>query len=291
MLAVVGQQHPVLGADPRRGHRAGRPAGARALPDRVRPGHRPHLLVGGQVDHPGAGGDRRAARAWSTSTSRWAIPRWATGDPRAAITWRQWINMVDGQAFREIGRLRPHRERLGPHAVRRGPPRRGRLRRRPAAHPPARQALELQLRRGEPDRRRPGPPVRPGRHGPAERRARMAQVMSPRAVRAAGDDLGQPAVRRHRHLHGQRPVLRHGPRLRPLRPAVPARRGLGGPPAAARGLGRLRPHQHAAPRTAPATAPAGGSSPRPAPASARFRPRQPERRARPVLPPRATRVS
>jgi len=30
-------------------------------------------------------------------------PRWARGDPRAAITWRQWMNMVDGQQFREIG--------------------------------------------------------------------------------------------------------------------------------------------------------------------------------------------
>jgi len=30
-------------------------------------------------------------------------PRWAKGDPRAAITWRQWMNMVDGQKFREIG--------------------------------------------------------------------------------------------------------------------------------------------------------------------------------------------
>jgi CubicO group peptidase (beta-lactamase class C family) len=30
-------------------------------------------------------------------------PRWAKHDPRAAITWRQWMNMVDGQRFREIG--------------------------------------------------------------------------------------------------------------------------------------------------------------------------------------------
>jgi CubicO group peptidase (beta-lactamase class C family) len=29
-------------------------------------------------------------------------PRWAPGDRRAAVTWRQWINMVDGQDFREI---------------------------------------------------------------------------------------------------------------------------------------------------------------------------------------------
>jgi CubicO group peptidase (beta-lactamase class C family) len=30
-------------------------------------------------------------------------PRWAAGDRRNAIPWRQWINMVDGQSYREIG--------------------------------------------------------------------------------------------------------------------------------------------------------------------------------------------
>jgi CubicO group peptidase (beta-lactamase class C family) len=30
-------------------------------------------------------------------------PRWAAGDGRAAISWRQWLQMVDGQAYREIG--------------------------------------------------------------------------------------------------------------------------------------------------------------------------------------------
>jgi CubicO group peptidase (beta-lactamase class C family) len=30
-------------------------------------------------------------------------PRWETGDTRAAISWRMWINMVDGQAYEEIG--------------------------------------------------------------------------------------------------------------------------------------------------------------------------------------------
>src|SRR5258706_3058365 len=30
-------------------------------------------------------------------------PRWAPGDPRAAIPWRNWINMIDGQEYREIG--------------------------------------------------------------------------------------------------------------------------------------------------------------------------------------------
>jgi CubicO group peptidase (beta-lactamase class C family) len=30
-------------------------------------------------------------------------PRWASGDPRAAVPWRSWINMVDGQDYHEIG--------------------------------------------------------------------------------------------------------------------------------------------------------------------------------------------
>ena len=30
-------------------------------------------------------------------------PRWAKGDPRAAIPWRAWMNMIDGQDYHEIG--------------------------------------------------------------------------------------------------------------------------------------------------------------------------------------------
>lgn len=36
-------------------------------------------------------------------------PRWAAGDARAAIPWRQWINMVDGQDYHEIGADGPAR--------------------------------------------------------------------------------------------------------------------------------------------------------------------------------------
>ena len=32
-------------------------------------------------------------------------PRWSAGDARAAITWRAWINMVDGQKYDEIGAI------------------------------------------------------------------------------------------------------------------------------------------------------------------------------------------
>jgi CubicO group peptidase (beta-lactamase class C family) len=34
-------------------------------------------------------------------------PRWAAGDRRQAITWRQWINMVDGQDYHELGVTTP----------------------------------------------------------------------------------------------------------------------------------------------------------------------------------------
>lgn len=34
-------------------------------------------------------------------------PRWLPDDARAAVTWRQWMNMVDGQDYREIGETSP----------------------------------------------------------------------------------------------------------------------------------------------------------------------------------------
>jgi CubicO group peptidase (beta-lactamase class C family) len=34
-------------------------------------------------------------------------PRWEAGDPRMAIPWRTWINMSDGQSYREIGAKEP----------------------------------------------------------------------------------------------------------------------------------------------------------------------------------------
>jgi CubicO group peptidase (beta-lactamase class C family) len=33
-------------------------------------------------------------------------PRWSADDPRASIPWRYWMNMVDGQEYREIGATR-----------------------------------------------------------------------------------------------------------------------------------------------------------------------------------------
>lgn len=34
-------------------------------------------------------------------------PHWKADDPRAAIPWRQWINMTDGQEYQEIGVVDP----------------------------------------------------------------------------------------------------------------------------------------------------------------------------------------
>lgn len=34
-------------------------------------------------------------------------PHWAAGDPRAAISWRLWMQMVDGQKYDEIGTTKP----------------------------------------------------------------------------------------------------------------------------------------------------------------------------------------
>jgi CubicO group peptidase (beta-lactamase class C family) len=36
-------------------------------------------------------------------------PRWGPGDPRGQVTWRQWLNMVDGQEYHEIGVISPAR--------------------------------------------------------------------------------------------------------------------------------------------------------------------------------------
>lgn len=36
-------------------------------------------------------------------------PRWSADDPRSAVTWRQWENMVDGQDYHEIGVYDPTR--------------------------------------------------------------------------------------------------------------------------------------------------------------------------------------
>jgi len=36
-------------------------------------------------------------------------PRWPAGDARAAVTWRQWLQMVDGQDYHEIGMRDPAR--------------------------------------------------------------------------------------------------------------------------------------------------------------------------------------
>nr|QQZ49955.1 serine hydrolase [Phenylobacterium glaciei] len=59
---------------------------------------------------------------------------------------------------------------------------------------------------------------------------------------AARHDQPDPQVRSGRNLHRLVLLFRHRPGLRPLRPALSARRGLGEPAPAARGLGRLCAH-------------------------------------------------
>lgn len=102
LLAVVGQKHPTMGET----RAVVIIQGGRLVLERYAPGF-------------GAG---TALISWSVAKSitqalvgiavaRGLVdidkpmgnPRWAPGDPRAAITWRQWMNMVDGQQFNEIG--------------------------------------------------------------------------------------------------------------------------------------------------------------------------------------------
>jgi CubicO group peptidase (beta-lactamase class C family) len=105
-------------------------------------------------------------------------PRWAKDDPRAAITWRQWMNMVDGQQFREIGvsavtendsaRMLFGQGRLDVAAFAAAIP---------VAHPPGRRwnynsgGVSLMAEAL-------GRVFAPDATAPAERRARMAEVMS-----------------------------------------------------------------------------------------------------------------
>jgi CubicO group peptidase (beta-lactamase class C family) len=105
-------------------------------------------------------------------------PRWAADDPRAAITWRQWMNMVDGQQFREIGvsrvtendsaRMLFGEGRLDVAAFAAA---------LPVAHPPGKRwnynsgGVNLMAEAL-------GRIFAPGVTAPAERRTRMAEVMS-----------------------------------------------------------------------------------------------------------------
>jgi CubicO group peptidase (beta-lactamase class C family) len=41
-------------------------------------------------------------------------PRWSPDDARAQVTWRQWINMVDGQDYHEVGALAPTKNDAAP---------------------------------------------------------------------------------------------------------------------------------------------------------------------------------
>jgi CubicO group peptidase (beta-lactamase class C family) len=176
-LAVVGQRHALLGET--RGVVI--IAGGRLVLERYAPGFGPETpllswsmaksvtqaLVGIAVGKGLLDIDRPMGN-----------PRWAKDDPRAAITWRQWMNMVDGQRFREIGvtAVTEHdsaRMLFGP----------GRLdvaayaAELPLIHPPGQRwnynsgGVNLMADAL-------GRLFAPGVTAPAERRARMAEVMS-----------------------------------------------------------------------------------------------------------------
>lgn len=102
LLGVVGKKHELLGET----RAVVIVQGGRLVLERYAPGFSPETpLISWSV----AKSITQALVGIAVSKGLVAIdrpmgnPRWASDDPRSAITWRQWMNMVDGQAFREIG--------------------------------------------------------------------------------------------------------------------------------------------------------------------------------------------
>ena len=172
-------------------------------------------------------------------------PRWAAGDPRAAIPWRQWINMIDGQDYHEIGVIDQTRNdaarmlygagRLDVAGFGAG---------LPLVHPPGTHWNYNSA----------GVNLIAAALGRVVRARRFADASCARACRRLlrdelfaphRHDLGAAGVRLDRQLHRLGAGLRDGARLGALRPALPARRRLGRTAHPARGLGRLRAHQDA----------------------------------------------
>jgi CubicO group peptidase (beta-lactamase class C family) len=106
VLSVVGQRHPLLGET----RAVVIIRGGRLIIERYAPGFTAETpliswSVAKSITHALLG---VAVRQGLVNIDKpMGNPRWAAGDPRAAIPWRQWIQMVDGQEYHEIDAVAP----------------------------------------------------------------------------------------------------------------------------------------------------------------------------------------
>jgi len=106
VLSVVGQKHPLLGET----RAVVIVSGGRLIVERYAPGYGADTplvswSVAKSITHALLG---VAVRQGRVDVDRpMGNPRWPAGDPRASITWRHWMGMVDGQQYREIDAFDP----------------------------------------------------------------------------------------------------------------------------------------------------------------------------------------
>jgi CubicO group peptidase (beta-lactamase class C family) len=106
VLAVVGANHPLL----RETRAVVIIQGGRLVAERYAPGFGPGMpllswSVAKSITHALVG---LAVREGLVDIDKpMGNPRWAAGDPRAAVPWRQWLQMVDGQEYHEIDATDP----------------------------------------------------------------------------------------------------------------------------------------------------------------------------------------
>ena len=204
--------------------------------DRCTPDDPAAVLVGGQVDAPRRGrhaGRRRAPRP-GCAGRRAAVVR-GRRPPPGRSPLEHLLAMRDGLAFFE--------EYEDPEDVRR--------------HPDAvRDGVRRTWRRSPPTGPWPPPPGTRFNYSTGTSmvvsgivartlgagRPRTAAFLADRLFGPLGMTSATAGLRRRRLVGGRLLRARHGPRLRPVRPALPARRHLGRPAPAARGLGRRRAH-------------------------------------------------
>lgn len=148
-------------------------------------------------------------------------PRWQTGDARNAITWRQWLNMTDGLAYKE---MRAGASENDAAKMTFGEGRQdiiGYATKLPLAHPPGKHwnynsaGIDLvcdALARV----------VAPSAETPQERRGAMLAFMKTRLFDVLGMRSAQPEFDSARRVHRRLAALRDGARLREIRFALPA---------------------------------------------------------------------